>query len=96
MPFYTLSGRFEREFTKKAKKDPALCDEMEDALKKFGQTPIPSSLDFKPLAGTTGRYSIRVPKRKGWRIIFRKLEQGDTAIYEAIDFGNHDIRRDGN
>lgn len=95
MPFYTLSGRFERELAKKAKKDSALCGEIEETLRRFGQTPVPSSLDFKPLMGTQGRYSIRIPKRKGWRIIFRKLEQGDTSVYEAIDFGNHDIRREG-
>ena len=96
MPLHTPSEHFEKMLKKKAKKDHSLLGDIIDAFEKFEQTPVPSSLSFKPVLGTSNRYYIWVPKRKGWRIIFRKIKISENVIYEAIDSGNHDIRREGN
>lgn len=93
MPAYSLSEGFKRLLSKKAKKDHDLKDVIGDALSKFGKEPVPNSLHFKPVPATQNRHYIRVPKRKGWRIIFRKLDLPEGTIYEAIDFGNHDLPR---
>jgi hypothetical protein len=96
MPKFALSNQFERKLKKQSGKDRKLSQHITDALEKFGRDPVPNSLHFKPVSGTKNLHYIRIPKRHGWRIIFRKLELKKEVVYEAIDFGNHDVRRDGN
>ena len=93
MPRFSLSTRFERKLVKDAKKDSKISGDIIDALNKFVMSPVPASLHFKPVPGTTDRYYIRITNRRGWRIVFRKIDGG---LYEAIEFGDHDIRRQGN
>lgn len=96
MPFFATSPYFEKKLEKKRQKDPELKEVIKDALEKFLLDPVPNSLKFQPVAGSRDRYYIRMPRRKGWRIIFRRARRDDSVIYEAIDFDNHDIRREGN
>lgn len=95
MPAYSLSTKFERQFAKLKRKDAEAEEQINDAFEKFAQNPVPHSLHFQEVPGSKGRYYIRIPMRKGWRIYFRKLQLNVGVVYEAIEMGNHDSKRAG-
>ena len=94
MPAYTTSTKFDKLFAKLSKKDADAIEQVGDALDKFSLDPVPNGLHFKPIPGAKNIYSIRIPMRKGWRILFRKITLNGAVVYEAFKVGDHDMRRD--
>lgn len=62
-----------------------------ETLEKFMENPKRTGLNFEPLTGRPGYFSLRI--NKGYRILLRKEEDADGELFAVTAAGPHDIYR---
>ncbi len=71
--------------------DPIIRKQVTAALEKFVENPSRPGLNFEPIVGRPGCYSIRASR--GYRILLLRDCDEDGEIFTASHVGPHDIYR---
>lgn len=61
------------------------------ALQRLEENPRHPGLNFEPLGGRPGFFSIRVTL--GWRVLLRRDRDAEGDLYVAVNVGPHDVYR---